>query len=81
MMAWIKIEIPLVLMLPNSTTLNLAGNWKSNPGDRRMNKPAARITGAQSAPIFYSLLQLASVNFEHENNPTMDHVCGNFLNK
>ncbi|KAL4307114.1 hypothetical protein AHAS_Ahas16G0245900 [Arachis hypogaea] len=45
-------EIPLVLMFPNSTTLNLDGNWKSSPGDRRMNSPTATITGPQSALIF-----------------------------
>ncbi|OIW02961.1 hypothetical protein TanjilG_13598 [Lupinus angustifolius] len=38
-------------MLPNSTTLILAGNWNSKPGDKRMNKPTATITGPQSAPI------------------------------
>lgn len=43
--------IPLVYMLPNSTTLALAGSWNSNPGDKRMNKTTATTTGPQSAPI------------------------------
>lgn len=44
-------EIPLVYMFPNSTTLALAGSWNSNPGDKRMNKTTATTTGPQSALI------------------------------
>ncbi|KAL3636701.1 hypothetical protein CASFOL_019000 [Castilleja foliolosa] len=33
-------------------TLVLAGNWKSKPGDRRMNIATATTTGPQSGPIF-----------------------------
>jgi|APAra0007618407_1042631.scaffolds.fasta_scaffold25865_1 hypothetical protein len=50
-MAWTKIEIPLVLMFPNSITLVLAGSWNSNPGESRMNRATATITGPQSALI------------------------------
>lgn len=49
--ACIRIEIPLVYMLPNSMKLVLAGSWNSNPGDRRMNSPTATTTGPQSGPI------------------------------
>ena len=54
--AWIRIEIPLVYMLPNSITLVLAGSWNRSPGDSRMNKTIATTTGPQSAPISLSLL-------------------------
>lgn len=47
--------IPLVYMFPNSTTLDLAGSWNSNPGDKRMNKTTATTTGPQSAPISLGL--------------------------
>lgn len=47
--------IPLVFMFPNSITLTLAGSWNSNPGDKRMNKTTATMTGPQSAPISLSL--------------------------
>ncbi|KAL0395797.1 UNVERIFIED_CONTAM: hypothetical protein Scaly_0028100 [Sesamum calycinum] len=45
-------EIPLVYMLPNSTTRALAGNWNNNPGDSRMNRATATTTGPQSGLIF-----------------------------
>ncbi|CAL1358402.1 unnamed protein product [Linum trigynum] len=45
-----KMAIPLVLRFPNSTTLVLAGSWNRSPGDSRMNKATATITGPQSAP-------------------------------
>ena len=48
--------IPLVFMFPNSITLTLAGSWNSNPGDKRMNKTTATMTGPQSAPISLSRL-------------------------
>jgi len=44
-------EIPLVYMFPNSTTLVLAGSWNNSPGDRTMNKTTATTTGPQSAFI------------------------------
>ncbi|XP_050383956.1 uncharacterized protein LOC126800609 isoform X1 [Argentina anserina] len=43
-------------MFPNSITRVLAGNWKSSPGDKRMNKITATQTGPQSALIFALLL-------------------------
>lgn len=49
--AWTRIAIPLVHMLPNSITLVLDGSWNSNPGDKRMNKTTATMTGPQSALI------------------------------
>ena len=54
-MAWTRMAIPLVFMFPNSITLTLAGSWNSNPGDKRMNKTTATMTGPQSAPISLSL--------------------------
>lgn len=49
--AWTRMAIPLVHMLPNSITLVLDGSWNSNPGDKRMNKTTATMTGPQSALI------------------------------
>lgn len=50
--AWTRIAMPLVAMLPNSTTLDFAGNWNSKPGDSSMNRITATTTGPQSALIF-----------------------------
>ena len=41
-------------MFPNSTTLVLAGSWKSGPGHNRMNNPTATTIGPQSTNIFKS---------------------------
>lgn len=49
-MAWTNIEIPLVVMLPHSNTLLLAGNWNRSPGDNTTNSTTATATGPQSAP-------------------------------
>lgn len=82
MMAWTKIAIPLVLMLPNSTTLYLAGNWNNRPGDKSMNKATATITGPQSAPISFHFSVSAAIAsasaslflLDWENKPNMEHV-------
>ncbi|XP_010502661.1 PREDICTED: uncharacterized protein LOC104779928 [Camelina sativa] len=44
--------LPLVVMFPNSTTLVLAGSWNSSPGESRMNRDTATITGPQSVLIY-----------------------------
>ncbi|PQP94481.1 hypothetical protein Pyn_35389 [Prunus yedoensis var. nudiflora] len=49
-------------MFPNSITLVLAGNWNSSPGERRMNKTTATMTGPQSAPISLCLCLRLSVS-------------------
>nr|ACU15949.1 unknown [Glycine max] len=52
-------------MFPNSTTLYFEGNWNNKPGDKRMNKATATITGPQSAPIFSSILHSSSLFTSH----------------
>lgn len=59
--AWTRMDIPLVHMLPNSITLVLDGNWNIIPGDNRMNKTTATITGPQSALIFSFAKEISSI--------------------
>ena len=49
MTAWTRMERPLVLMFPNSTSLPFAGIWNSSPGVSSTNSTVATITGPQSA--------------------------------
>ena len=51
-------ERALVPMLPNSTTLILAGSWNRNPGDSRMNSTTATMMGPQSV-VTISLSKVA----------------------
>jgi len=55
--------IPLVVMFPNSTTLVLAGSWNSSPGESRMNRDTATITGPQSVLIYNGFDLLSSYCF------------------
>ncbi|RZS11405.1 hypothetical protein BHM03_00042736 [Ensete ventricosum] len=49
MTAWTRMEMPLVFMLTNSTTLPFPGSWNSSPGDNSTNSSTATTTGPQSA--------------------------------
>lgn len=56
--AWTRMEIPLVCMFPNSTTLFLPGNWNNNPGLNNTNSTTAITTGPQSAILtLHTLLE------------------------
>lgn len=48
MTAWTRMAMALVAMLPNSTTLALAGSWNSSPGDSTTNRITATMIGPQS---------------------------------
>lgn len=56
--AWTRIDMPLVPMLPNSITRWCAGSWNSSPGDNSMNNITATTIGPQSVDgdIFLKLL-------------------------
>ncbi|KAL0789292.1 hypothetical protein Bca101_005538 [Brassica carinata] len=49
MIAWTRIEAPLVCIFPNSTTRPPAGIWKRSPGVSTTNRITAIRTGPQSA--------------------------------
>lgn len=71
MMVWTRTDTPLVCMLPNSTTLFLAGSWKSRPGLSSTNRITAITTGPQSAislSLSHSLLLMFDVEREKKES-------------